>query len=106
MSTDADLAALGIDSPRTRWFAARDYIEELRDDSVRAVNRVWLIAAFYDFAADNALCRGEEDRPGWGPRMIARDFYEAYARAVGQYTGRAREAAAGILKAYMPDFAQ
>jgi hypothetical protein len=60
----ADLQALGIDSAELRWFAVRDYLDELRRDGDRAQNALMLVAEFLDLAEQNAQLRGAQLKPG------------------------------------------
>jgi hypothetical protein len=76
-----------------RWFAARDYIQEIRDGEARQIRRVIVLATFWDYAEENAIMR-----LGWcplsgGPTLTKRDLLTAKARVLEAYKGANRDAA-------------
>ena len=88
-----DLADLGIDSAQLRWLAARHYTQELRDEDMRQIRRVWFLATFFDYAEQNAIERLGYCPLEGGPPLIKRDYLTAKARVLEPYKGASRDAA-------------
>lgn len=74
------LRALGIDSPDLRWLAACDYLDELRDLGVRAINRVGVLLLAEGMAEENAAARGDA---GWPNLLDMTDACERIRRYFG-----------------------
>jgi hypothetical protein len=114
MQPARDLAALGVDSPRLRWLAARDYLNELSDGVTRSINRVALIATYADYAEQNVFQRPDGIFCIWSHwpcrdgmigvhdvRYTATDWLEARVRTLEPYKGATRNAALKILKEFL-----
>ena len=99
MSIADELTALGIDSAELRVLAVRDYLVECRQAALKSLNRLMLIAEFYDHAELNAMQRGEA-----APleecdeiKLIMIDFVTARSKILSRYRGAARRRAEAIL---------